>query len=355
MKGFCPTALRSHKKSLYISLGLFFLFSLFWSSRHIPTSTQAFRAVLHAGSNSFGLPYTAAILYLIRLEDASDLLDSLASVKRNLPGPPWPVILFHTGDFDEEGPRIELVDNVYNHLGANNASKEFTERIEFVKLDWRLPEGISPDVNVVNPVFAHQWPGYHHMCSFFSTQIFSHPRLKDLTYYMRLDTDSLFTAPLCYDPIEVIHHRQRSYGYVFIGSEPQWVTSGMWALVQNYTNTHPSVDKQLRLNNWKWSHRNEDGDESLDFSGYGTNLEIVNLGAFRRRDIREWLDAIESYPEGIYKWRWGDAPLRYATVQMFFDVEKDTELLCGIRYTHPWNEHKHCPCVPLDQMALPAN
>lgn len=161
MKGLCPIlpALRSHKKRLYIFLGLFFLFSLFWSWRHIPTSTQGFGPGLHAGSNSFGLPYTAAILYLVRLEDASELLDSLASVKRNLPGPPWPVILFHTGDFDEEGSRIELVDNVYNHLGANNGSKEFSERIEFVKLDWRLPEGISSDVDVVDPVFAHRWPG----------------------------------------------------------------------------------------------------------------------------------------------------------------------------------------------------
>jgi len=68
----------------------------------------------------------------------------------------------------------------------------------------------------------------------------------------------------------------------------------------------PSVDKQLRLNNWKWSRRNENGDESLVFFGYGTNPEIVILEAFKRRDIIEWLDAIESYPEGIYKWRWGE-------------------------------------------------
>ena len=123
-------------------------------------------------------------------------------------------------------------------------------------------------------------------------RFFSHPCLKDLTYYMRVDIDSLFTAPFCYDPIEVIHHRQRLYGYVFIGSEPQWVTSGMWSLVQKYTNAHPSVDNQLR---WKWSHRNKNEDESLDFFGYGINLEIVNLDAFRRLDIREWLDAIENY------------------------------------------------------------
>ena len=241
---------------------------------------------------------------------------------------------------------------------------------------WYVPRPPNLPINITD---LSDLEGYHHMCSFFSTQIFFHPRLKDVTYYMRVDTDSLFTAPLCYDPIEVIHRRQRLYGYVFIGSEPQWVTSGMWSLVQNYTDAHPSVDKRLGLNNWRWSHRDENGDESLDFFGYGTNLEIVDLDAFRRPDIREWLDAIERYPEGIYKWRWGerknfatsdksqyslffssflqgDAPLRYATVQMFLDVEKDTEFLCGIRYTHPWNEHEHCPCVPLDQMAaLPAN
>jgi len=107
-------ALRSHKKRLYISLGSFLLFSLFWLGRHIPTSTQGFRAGLHAGSNSFGLPYTAAILYLVRLEDASNLLDSLASVKRNLPGPPWPVILFHTGDFDERarGSNLSIMSTI---------------------------------------------------------------------------------------------------------------------------------------------------------------------------------------------------------------------------------------------------
>jgi len=42
----------------------------------------------------------------------------------------------------------------------------------------------------------------------------------------------------------------------------------MWSLVQNYTNTHPSVDKQLRLNELEVSHRNENGDESLDFFAY---------------------------------------------------------------------------------------
>ena len=179
------------------------------------------------------------------------------------------------------------------------------------------------------------------MCSFFSTQIFFHPRLKDVTYYMRVDTDSLFTAPLCYDPIEVIHRRQRLYGYVFIGSEPQWVTSGMWSLVQNYTDAHPSVDKRLGLNNWRWSHRDENGDESLDFFGYGTNLEIVNLDAFRRPDIREWLDAIERYPEGIYKWRWGERKHFFRQITLF------TFFFCFFFFTRRRAPAiRHCTNVP---------
>ena len=43
------------------------------------------------------------------------------------------------------------------------------------------------------------------MCAFFSAPIFTEPRLQNVTYYMRLDTDSLIKEPLCYDPSEVMH------------------------------------------------------------------------------------------------------------------------------------------------------
>jgi mannosyltransferase len=143
------------------------------------------------------------------------------------------------------------------------------------------------------------------MCSFFATEIFYNPRLRDVTYYMRMDTDSLFTEPLCYDPFEAMHVRRRSYGYLSIGSDPQEYTEGMWPFVHKYTQAHVSVEQQLRTNNWEWSHRDKNGDETLRFKGYDTNFEIVKLAAFRRPDVKEWLDALEDYPEGIFKWRWG--------------------------------------------------
>lgn len=148
------------------------------------------------------------------------------------------------------------------------------------------------------------------MCSFFASEIFSHPRLKDVTYYMRMDTDSFFTAPLCYDPFEVMHLRRRSYGYMDIGSDPQEFTEGLMSFVYNYAQAHTSVERRLRVNNWEWSPRDEDGDETLRFQGYGTNFEIVKLSAFRRPDVMEWLDTLKDYPEGIYKWRWGKLDLQ---------------------------------------------
>jgi mannosyltransferase len=144
------------------------------------------------------------------------------------------------------------------------------------------------------------------MCSFFATEIFSHPRLRNVTYYMRMDTDSFFTAPLCYDPFEVMHIRRRSYGYLLIGADAPGFYEGLWEFVRNYAQTHTAVEQQSRANKWEWPDRDEKP-ENLRFLGYYNNFEMVELDAFRRPDVKDWLDALEKYPEGIFKWRWGKA------------------------------------------------
>ena len=47
-----------------------------------------------------------------------------------------------------------------------------------------------------------------------------------------------------------------------------------------------------------------------------------------------------------FAWLLGDAPVRYATLSMFFDIQNVTEQLCGLRYTHQGSEQYECPCVP---------
>ena len=154
--------LHHHKRLLYISLASFILLYLLWTGPDIRTSTQqwlASGAHTNMATSDTILPYTAAIIYLVRLSSEPQLLESLESVYRYLPGHPWPVILFHTGDYDEESPRTDLIGHLHDIIGVGNASREFSDRIEFVKLDWQLPKGISSNKSVVDPVDAHRWPG----------------------------------------------------------------------------------------------------------------------------------------------------------------------------------------------------
>jgi mannosyltransferase len=123
---------------------------------------------------------------------------------------------------------------------------------------------------------------------------------------MRLDTDPLLTAPLCYGPFEVVHTRHRSYGYLATASDPPELSVGLWDFVRNYAQSHPSVKHQSRANHWRWSHKDENGDETLRFEGYYNHFEIVKFAAFRRPDVKQWLNALVNYPEGIFKWRWGE-------------------------------------------------
>ena len=39
----------------------------------------------------------------------------------------------------------------------------------------------------------------------------------------------------------------------------------------------------------------------------------------------------------------GDAPIRYATVNMFLDIERDTEKFCAVPYFH-WQDYSTCAC-----------
>lgn len=145
------------------------------------------------------------------------------------------------------------------------------------------------------------------MCAFFASQIFDHPRLKDVTYYMRLDTDSYIFKPLCYDPIDLFHSHNRSYAYNVRTSDPTYVVIGLWDLVDDYARAHPEVEDKLQRNGWEWAagrNRDEMGDQ--EFPTYYNNFEIVKLDRFRQGDIREWTDEIMRVPERIYKYRWGE-------------------------------------------------
>ena len=110
-------------------------------------------------------PYTGAIIYLVRLSHADELLESLASVNAYLPlRDPWPIILFHTGDFDETPVQADFLASLREKIGgrSNRSAGDFSDRVEFVKLDWVLPEGIADTMEELDPISPSSWPGTSH-------------------------------------------------------------------------------------------------------------------------------------------------------------------------------------------------
>ncbi|KLO17832.1 nucleotide-diphospho-sugar transferase [Schizopora paradoxa] len=291
--------------------------------------------------------YNAVILYLASESRQAELNHSLTDLYHNVKTRPWPILLMYADDLDEESKRSGMVDELHESLdGDEQARREFVDRIEWVRLDdWKLPDNMPHDKAEVNPVFEYAWPGYHMMCNFFATQIFHLPRLMNVTYYMRLDTDSYIHDPLCYDPFERFHRHKLTYAFNTRTSDPSWVTYGLWDLLDDYARAHPEVEANLNANNWEWVENREKGKMiDKDFPTYYNNFEIVKIEAFRRPEITAWLEEIQKDPLRIYKYRWGDAPIRYATVQMFLDVEKEVEDFCGIAYYHN-GERQTCSCV----------
>jgi mannosyltransferase len=158
------------------------------------------------------------------------------------------------------------------------------------------------------------------MCAFYATEIFDHPRLANVDYYFRLDTDSYIEGPSCYDPFEIMHQQNLAYGYRIYGLDVALATQGMWSLVDDWARQHTEVEERLVENGWEWPKKRVKEDMlNSSFPAFYNNFEIVRLSAFRTPAMRKWFEEIKRVPERIYKYRWGKSfsfgihVLRYLT------------------------------------------
>lgn len=245
------------------------------------------------------------ILYLGSVRRSRELLLSLSYVFTNVPLQSWPIIIFHAGEFNDIATQGEFKFVLYNYIKSGNSRQAymFVERVEFIQLEWSFPPGVSQDKDELQPLFDWAWPGYNHMIKFYLNDIMHHPRLKDVTYYLRLDTDSYIYAPLCYDPIERMHAHNLTYAFRIQNVDHKDYVQGLADLVDDYAHRHSDVARMMNQNHWTLPPPGER--VGKDFPQYYNNFEIVRLDAFRRTDVQAWVNEIMREPERIYKWRWG--------------------------------------------------
>ena len=198
------------------------------------------------------------------------------------------------------------------------------------------------------------------MCRFWFSQVFELPEVAALDYLMRLDDDSALQSDWRFDPFTYMQAHRMHYAYLHAAmDDPQW-TRLLWPFIADYSAHHrplpPSIPTGLSYFPtpspsslaFLASHSSEwDAPHTTRFPQLYNNFEVAHVAFFRQAGVRhfmEWVDAHEPY--GVYRLRWGDAPLRFATLGLF--GRDEGTLMLNMLYQHPgWFEWKHIPPRPI--------
>jgi mannosyltransferase len=277
-------------------------------------------------------PVKAAILYLFPMRRMDELKNSLKSVFTQFNDKyRYRVFLFH----DEDCKAKAIVE----------LSKTLTPDqmclLRFYRITHRFPAGFDEQAALrKGVVFQDRWPGYQHMCAFWWKWVFEHPKVRELEYFMRLDTDSLIKSPVTVDLFQLMKTKGYYYGYRFIWHDPGFVVKGLWRFYREYmmkTLGHVPLTMKSQF----------PAEKDLDTATapvYYTNFEIVYRPFFTdRKDVVDFID--DFFLSGnMHTRRWGDAPLRYFLVQSFLNVSKHVHHFCEVHYWHMPVRCNGCDC-----------
>ena len=235
------------------------------------------------------------------------LIDSHGSPKRlsvSLPymiknlfsvGAGYPLLVFHGSDYPANG-LAQLANAVPN-------------RVYFEVVDF--PQGplggVSPERGEQPTVcFDRHGMGYRHMCRFHSKMIYETKLLRnsDVEYVWRLDDDSMYfgQAP---DVFQIMYNSKFLYAFDRIVSDP---------CVQDLMELTQSFAKRWELP-FDWPAGRV----------YYNNFEVIDLTLVRSQGYQDYLNEIDRNG-GIFRYRWGDAPIKTLAVQLFVQPQRVLEL-----------------------------
>lgn len=191
-----------------------------------------------------------------------------------------------------------------------------------------FPPGYDPEKipSQVHQVKRSPW-GYHHMIRFWSVTLLHHPAVRDLDYYMRLDTDSFLYSHIEFDVFAYMKKHKIAFGYRNCGFDHPAVTQGIWPWFKDFlTNNrvHPP-------NHALPSNLSRIATENLMPMVYN-NFEIIDVARWLRSDLQLMSSAFDlSY--GTYVWRWNDAIFRWFAAAAFLRDE-EMHRFCHFSYIH---------------------
>lgn len=203
------------------------------------------------------------------------------------------------------------------------------------------PVGFDP-VKEAAPGFRKRsdW-GYQQMCRFWLTRLWTHDILEQRGFstVMRMDADSCFWNRTVADAIprlssdEIVYRANtiRTGGY----------TKGLWELTEEYVKKENLIPKNPELWNQAEETSRQDGALPMFFN----NFEIARVSFFARKDVMEYQHKVaEEEPFGVFRQRWGDAPVRFLTLAIFAEPAQ-IDMKPPLEYAHgsPRRMNRGCP------------
>lgn len=196
-----------------------------------------------------------------------------------------PVVIFHEKNF----PDKFVINNQFP--------------VEFIEIE------LKPSISLL-PVFEDGlgYPiGYRNMCQFFHSEYYKY--LDEYDWFMRLDTDSFIIDKIDYNLFEYLNTNKKIYGYT--AEIPEWPPA-----VKYLETWFESFSAKNNLQTPFYKSLIVDG--IYNYRQVYNNFEIVSRRYFDNKMVQYAISEINN-SGNIYRWRWGDAPLRTLILSMCYE------------------------------------
>lgn len=156
---------------------------------------------------------------------------------------------------------------------------------------------------------------YQQMIRFWFKILFELPIFHQYDYIMRLDDDSQIFGVW----LNVFDEMRKKQAVYFANDQDVDLEKSLPGTIKlpytalKYVFLHNITVKQPKMI--------RDGFRDDAILSYFNNFEVVKLDFFRRKDVWQWIEEIDR-TNGIFKYRWGDAPLRYVTLAIFAEAHE---------------------------------
>jgi len=275
---------------------------------------------------------SAAIVYLTNEDQmvrqdrvgCPSLFHSLESLARHFPS---------SGNFTENGLSPQpIVFILYNGQLKNTTRAKVKNASPFPVVFHELDFSFERQDKAIQPGIDMRGFRYRKMCTFWLKSFFDLDILPE--YVMRLDSDTCLTSNLTVDPFKYMHENQMDYMWHSTFAEPANVLVNLSDFVMRHPGRPNTDHKHDPLTLWM--------DDTLQkMQVFSTNLEWFRMSAFRREEIVEWIEDIDQ-DGGVYRHRWGDAPLRTILATQFFNSSQ-VGRFCDFSYNHSvWKPFESC-------------